>query len=202
VGRKASLDGGFPDQSVSSAVVGIAHSSDHALAFYATAFGAPHVKGERTLKPRFKSEPSHSDREDAKRALDEVLRRYGISGLDQQAHQHVAKSLKAPTEGAAQTRPTLVPDKPASNNFPSSPSDLQSNLPLRGAPIRHATGSSSGNRIFHYLIRIAECTSTLLCEVTADSHVAARQHVNQIPNLLECREISSEEFFSLARNFR
>jgi hypothetical protein len=62
--------------------------------------------------------------------------------------------------------------------------------------------SGSDNHSFHYLIRIAECTLPLHCEVIADSDAAARHHVKQIPNLMEWREISGEELAEILKNER
>jgi hypothetical protein len=163
------------------------------------------LRGSETLKAKFKSDPSRSNREDAKRTLDEVRRRYGIHALDTRAYPHVVNSLKTPTVREDPTRPTIRPG-PSTSKLPPFPAELQSSLPLGRAPTRHptnrATGSTPDNRNFHFLIRIAECALTLLCEITADSEAAARHHVKQIPNLLEWREIGGEEFVSLVRDFR
>jgi hypothetical protein len=158
-------------------------------------------KANETLRTRLSSDPCASIPEEAKRKLDEVRRRYGIHVLDTQARPTEARSLILSTGQAAQALPPSKPEAPTLKTVLSSPAELQSSLPLRGAPTRHATGTTSDDRRFFYLIRIAECALALLCEVTADSDVAARRHVNHIPNLLECREISSEEFLSLSRDF-
>jgi hypothetical protein len=83
---------------------------------------------------------------------------------------------------------------------------MQSKPPMKRAkarhPIIHVGGTASDNKSFHYLIRIAECALTLLCEVITDSEAAAKRHVKQIPNLLEWREISGDEFVNLIRNLR
>jgi hypothetical protein len=156
-------------------------------------------KANETLRTRSNSDPCASIPEEAKRTLDEVRRRYGIYVLDTQARPPgVGSFFKMPTERADHA------GRPRPSTFEkalSSTAEVHSNSPLGRAPTR-AAESSSENRRFYYLIRIAECALALLCEVTADGDIAARQHVNHIPNLLECREISSEEFLSLSRNFR
>jgi hypothetical protein len=69
---------------------------------------------------------------------------------------------------------------------------------------RHPNIPTSGrdNHSFHYLIRIAECTLPLHCEVIADSDAVARHLVKQIQNLMEWRELSGEEFAEILKNER
>jgi hypothetical protein len=62
------------------------------------------------------------------------------------------------------------------------------------------SGSLPDNHSFHYLIRIAECSLPLHCEVIADSDAAARQKVKKIPNLMEWREFSGEELAEILKN--
>lgn len=158
-------------------------------------------KANETLRTRLNSDPCASIPEEAKRTLDEIRRRYGIHVLDTQARPPEAKSSKMPMERLERARPQSRPEQTTFTKTMSSMIEVHSNPPLARKPTR-ASETSSENRRFYYLIRIAECAPALLCEVTADTNLAARQHVSQIPNLLECREISSEEFLSLARNFR
>jgi hypothetical protein len=184
---------------VSSNVVGIIHPTGYAVAFYRCR-ERPMSKANETLRTRLNSDPCASIPEEAKRTLDDVRRRYGIHVLDTQARPPRVNSVKMPMERSDQGRP---PSRPESSTFKkalSSTTEVHSNSPSGCTPTR-AAESSSENRRFYYLIRIAECALALLCEVTTHSDVAARQHVNQIPNLLECREISSEEFLSLSRDF-
>ena len=54
-------------------------------------------------------------------------------------------------------------------------------------------------RAFHYCVRIEECTLPLLCEVMAESFIAAREHVKRIPNLVECQAISAEDYVALLK---
>jgi hypothetical protein len=157
-----------------------------------------------TLKANSNSDPSRVAREESKRALDEVRRRYGIHE-SAQAQPHVNRPERVPTEPAEQMQPTLRSERSAS--IPSSPTrQIQSKPPLGRARARHPmiseSGSASDNKSFYYLIRISECALTLLCEVTADSEATARHHVKEIPNLLEWREICGEELISLVREFR
>jgi hypothetical protein len=157
-----------------------------------------------TLKAKPNSDPSRFTREEAKRTLDEVRRRYGIHESAPPAHPRVDRSLIVPREPAEQTRPTLRTEPSAP--IPSNPTrQIQSNPRLGRARARHpnvpASGSAADNENFYYLIRIAECALTLLCEVTADSEATARHRVKQIPNLLEWREICGEEFVSLVGDF-
>jgi hypothetical protein len=158
------------------------------------------------VKAEPKNDPSRFTRKEAKRTLDEVRRRYGIHESVTQAHPHVNRSVRVPTEVAKQTGPTLTPEPSASKARVSRVGQMQSKPPMERAkarhPIIHASGPASDNRSFHYLIRIAECALTLLCEVITDSEAAAKHHVKQIPNLLEWREISGEEFVNLVRNLR
>ena len=153
------------------------------------------------MKTKLDRDPCASIPEKEKRTLDEVRRRYGIHVLDTQARPPGVRSSKMPTERADQARPPSRLEPSTFKKALSSTAEAHSNSPLGRAPAR-AAGSNSESRRFYYLIRIAECALALLCEVTADGDVAARQHVNHIPNLLECREISSEEFLSLSRDFR
>lgn len=52
---------------------------------------------------------------------------------------------------------------------------------------------------FHYLIRILECSSILHCQVIAESAAAARDQLEQIPNLIEWREITAKELAEIIR---
>ena len=161
-----------------------------------------YVEGE-TLKANPNSDPSRVAREEAKRTLDEVRRRYGIHE-SAQAQPHANRSVRVPTKPVIQTRST--PRFERSAPTPSTPTrQIQSNPLLGRARDRHtnipASGFASENRSFYYLIRIAECAPTLLCEVTADSEATATHHLKQIPNLLEWREICGEELWSLVTDF-
>jgi hypothetical protein len=64
------------------------------------------------------------------------------------------------------------------------------------------SGSLSDNHSFHYLIRIAECSLPLHCEVIADSDAAARHKVKKILNLMEWRKLSGVELAEILKNER
>jgi hypothetical protein len=144
------------------------------------------------LKANPKSDPSRFTQEEAKRTLDEICRRHGIQESDSQAQPHMNKSLVVPTESAKQPRPTLRSEASLSkaHSVPVDPLRSEPSLERAGVchPIFTATESASDNKTFHYLIRIAECTLTLHCEVNADNDAGARKLVGQIPNLLEWRQ--------------
>jgi hypothetical protein len=206
MGRKTSANGGFSKQSVGSTFVGTTHPVKRLVAVYfeSSGVGTPYGRRNEPLNAKLKSDPSHSIREEAKRTLDEVRRRYGIHASDPQVHPHLAGPFRVPTEPAAPARSTLRPGL-CGSKAPAAPAEpVQSNPPLKSGWARHpirANGSASDDKSFHFLIRIAECALILLCEVTADSEADARHQVKQIPNLLEWREISGEEYVSLARSF-
>jgi hypothetical protein len=163
-----------------------------------------HVTRNESPNPKPDSDPNCFTREEAKRTLDEVRRRYGIHESAPQAHPRVYPSLIVTTEPAKHTQPPLRPESSGSEARVSPAGQRPSRPPLKPARARHPIipASTSDNKCFPFLIRIAECTLTLLCEVTADSEAAAMHHLQQIPNLLEWREISIEECVSLVRTFR
>ena len=129
--------------------------------------------------------------------LDEVSERYGLRGPESPASS-------VPGEPASQQpRPTV--SEPAGPNRPMLPVErMRPESPLELGGIRHPGipphRSPSGNQKFHYLIGVAECALTLHCEVTADSEPAARHRLKQIRNLLEWREISTQERAEIIKN--
>jgi hypothetical protein len=134
--------------------------------------------------------------EEAQRRLDEVRTRYGIHLANQQARP-IDVSSSAPKEPAKQKlRPARSLPK-----TPFIPLDRMRPGPvLKRGGTRRTSGPPSDNQSFHYLIRIAECVSILHCEVVADSDAAARDKVEQIPNLVAWQAISVEELAELIKH--
>jgi hypothetical protein len=145
-----------------------------------------------------KNDPRPFTREEARRTLDEVRRRYGIQDSDPRTHPSVGSSSNAPTKAAKQQlRPTVKPQPSASKALAITVKRTRSKPNLELLKVRHddspTPGSPRDNQIFHYLIQIAECAVALHCEVAAECEPDARHHIKQIPNLLEWREISGAE---------
>jgi hypothetical protein len=136
-------------------------------------------------------------REEARRTLSEVRRRYGIDVTDPEAHQDVSMSSNAPTKAANRQPPTGNPQPTASKLLAIPVQRMRSKPYLDPQKLRHrnipAPPSCLDIHIFHYLIQIAECAVALHCEVTAECESDARHHLKQIPNLLGWREISCAE---------
>jgi hypothetical protein len=156
------------------------------------------------LKARAENNPCRFTGEQAQRALDEALERYGLRQPESPPNPRVNPASRAPKEPARQQlRPTAsepsVPNRPLLTAERTRPGP---HLEFGGVrqPAIPSSGSPSDNQSFHYLIRVAECTLTLHCEVTADSEPAAKHHIQQIPNLLEWREISVNELAEIIKN--
>jgi hypothetical protein len=154
--------------------------------------------------------------ESAKLVLDEVRRRYGID-----APHHGERAGISLTPGVPQPQPQQPPG--SGSGAASRTSDPVSNRGTSlGVPANFAWGpyparveakstredSPAGKWVpsvpkevhaFHYLIRIMECTSVLHCEVFAENVTAARRQVDQIPNLVECREVSAMTLAEIER---
>jgi hypothetical protein len=142
------------------------------------------------LKAKPNKDPGRFTREEAKRTLDEVRKRYGILEPGSQAHQHVKTSSNARSKAAKQQPRPMVGLASSVPKEPSFPAEQARSAPPLN-PVIPSGGCPSDKKTFQYLIRIAECALTLHCEVTADNDAAARNLVEQIPNLLEWREISN-----------
>lgn len=143
-------------------------------------------------------------REQAQRTLDEVRERYGLRQLKSPADPLVNTASRTPKEPARQQlRPTVsepsIPNTPflAAERMRPGPSLERGEVRQLAIP---SSGSPSDDQSFHYLIRVAECTLPLHCEVTADSELAAKHRVKQIRNLLEWREISVDELAEIIKN--
>lgn len=143
------------------------------------------------------------NREEAKRTLDEVRKRYGIHPSEQEDHLRVKTSStakKATEEKELRHRlEQSTPQKPiAPIKWTHSPLDLGWVSPIGSETLE----SVSDNESFHYLIRIAECALPLHCEISAASEAAALRQVKQIPNLLGWRQIVGEELAELVKKER
>jgi hypothetical protein len=159
------------------------------------------------MPPESENGPSGSTREEAKRTLNRVLRRYGIHLNQRATAQKQERPLPAP-----RIHSEIATTEPAISKRPFS------RLPQRERPkrvevaevlLQHESDNGSphgkslwGNpqvepraqqRRFNYLIRIPECALILDCEVTAQSAIDAREKVERIPNLTEWREVSKKE---------
>jgi hypothetical protein len=150
------------------------------------------------------SESAPPTKEEAQRKLEEVRQRYGIRMTDTVVRPVAVKSpvLPAPTKQRERPEPPAprTPDPPAAR----TPSVQANGLQLRAASkyeaVRRASGSvPPDSKSFHFLVRIAECASTLHCEVEAETSTAAREQVERIPNLLDWREPSPEELAQMLR---
>jgi hypothetical protein len=136
--------------------------------------------------------------------LDEVRRRYGIQ--DSQAHPTEDKPSGVPMQATKQQPQPTVSPQPSASKTSSVPFErVRSEPKLEFGEALHQDnparcGSPSDNQNFHYLIQIAECAVALYCEVTADCESSARQHIEEIPNLLECRKISGAELAEIMEN--
>jgi hypothetical protein len=153
------------------------------------------MKLERTSQENGKL--SGLAQEEAQRRLDEVLRRYGIHLADSSARPIAdipASSLKEPAKLKLGPAPSIRKKRMNPINGKESGSVL---IRREG---RAASGLPPDDRSFHFLVRIAECTSVLHCEVKADYAAKAREQVQRIPNLVEWREISFGELLEIAKN--
>jgi hypothetical protein len=141
------------------------------------------------------AEATRFTQEEAQRRLSEVRMRYEISLAAPQVRRSADKSTSPKESAKQQPQPTLsVPGRPV------VPVDrLRPDAAQRRAVIGSSAKFPSENYSFHYVIRIAECASILHCEVKADNREAARERVERIPNLMEWREVSSEELAALSK---
>ena len=125
-------------------------------------------------------------------ALANVLIRYNIT----------ADSRKAmPVEVIApHVLPAFIerPDSPKQEVLPAGP---PSEASLRKSSPRHyqAAGASISLDVFHFAIRIAECSVMLHCEVAAETLIAARALVRKLPNLRYVREVTVPGVLRLGR---
>jgi hypothetical protein len=134
--------------------------------------------------------------EQAQRRLEEVRSRYGIHLAHPQADP-IAESRSSSQQEPVKPEPGLA--APVAGTRPK-PADLkQPGRALTRAEAKFSTELRS-DESFHFLVRIAECTSVLHCEVKADHAAAARDQLKRIPNLMEWREISFAELLELAKN--
>jgi hypothetical protein len=159
------------------------------------------------MKAKPESNPSRFTGQEAQRTLDEVRKRYGIRQSEPEAHPRVNTSSSGPKEPAKQQPRPTVRLQPSIPKAPFVPIErMRSHPPLERRVVGHssvrASGSRSDNHRFHYLIRIAECALTLHCEVNADDDAAARHQVEQLPNLMEWRELSGAELAEILKNER
>jgi hypothetical protein len=170
---------------------------------------------------------SQHGRKAAKLALDEVLKRYRIQHPDEERAPRschlalVPGRLRPANYGSASPESDTRRDKtllPLNRTAPLNPQplDLDRHAPSDDAegaeqpcgeriPIHELIASRSPNwagtrhGVFHYLIQIAECSVTLLCQVTAESAMNAKEQVMRLPNLIEFREISFGELAQIMR---
>jgi hypothetical protein len=164
----------------------------------------PRLGRNKTLKAKAENNPCRFTREQARRALDEVRERHGLRQPESPANPSVNTASRASKEPARQELRSTVSEPSVPNRPLFAAERMRPGPHLELGGIRQPAIPSSGfpldNQSFHYLIRIAECTLTLHCEVTADSEPAAKHHVKQIPNLLEWREISVEELAGIIKD--
>jgi hypothetical protein len=150
------------------------------------------------------SESALPTKEGAQRKLEEVRQRYGIRVTDTLVQPVAVKSTVLPERAKQRKRPELQASRTPEPTASRTPLVQVNRLQLRAASKSEAVRRSSGSiqpdsKCFHFLIRIAECASTLHCEVKAETSTVAREQVEQIPNLLEWRETSPEELDQLLR---
>ena len=129
-----------------------------------------------------------------KETLDEIRERYGIQDLgNRNASRAVSNTKRRP-------KPPRTPQPPGPferiHVVQSKTTDeAEPSLPTPGTDYELPPEI----RAFHYCVRIEECTRPLLCEVMAESFVAARKQVKRIPNLIECQAISPEDYAALLK---
>jgi hypothetical protein len=187
------------------------------------------IRDVSAMPPKSENRSSGSTREDAKRTLDQVLRRYGIQPYDRvgTAQRQEWPLVASPVHSEAVTAEAVIsnePFSPARQRRLGAPFDLQK----PGNPKQSATaevlrenesahGPASHNVSwdmpldeqptrhlqFHFLVRLLECALTLHCQVTAQTAIDARDQVERIPNLIEWREVSKKELAEIqARDSR
>ena len=145
------------------------------VALIGVALGA-RMKLERTSQEDGKSNGLAHER--AQRRLDEVRSRYGIHLADSSARPIAdipANSLKKPAKLKLGYAPSIPKTRPKPTN------GKEFGLFLKPREGRVASGFPSDECSFHFLVRIAECTSALHCEVKADHAATAREQVQRIP---------------------
>jgi hypothetical protein len=135
--------------------------------------------------------------EEAQRRLDAVRRRYGIHLADPQARPITDTPSKIP-KGPGKRKLGRAPSIPETRVRPVDRTQAGTALG-RGEP-GLASKVPSDSQTFHYLVRIAECTSVLHCEIKADHPATASDKVKRIPNLMEWREVSIEELAEIVKN--
>jgi hypothetical protein len=144
-------------------------------------------------------------RQEAKRVLDDVRTRYGILPLDQRTYVAMPPAI---TKASGQRPPARPLDlrQSISESAREQVQAISKEPPLDLGWISYASSSSNTpdadkeRDSFHYLIRIAECTLTLHCEIYAANAAEARRQLGKIRNLLEWREISAQELAEVTRN--
>lgn len=155
------------------------------------------------MRARPGNDPNRFNREEAKRVLDEVRKRYGIHPSGQEAHPRVKTSSSA--KKATEQEELRHPLEQSAAKEPLAPTErMHSPLDLGWVYPSgfDATESVSDNQSFHYMIRIAECALTLHCEINAANEAAALHQVERIPNLLGWRQILGEELAELIKKER
>jgi hypothetical protein len=171
------------------------------------------------MKIGFKQNSRDLTGEGAKLVLDEVRRRYGIDAPHPEDRAGISLTPSVPkpqpqrppgsgsgtfstiSDPVSRSRTSFdVPLNFAWEPYPARVDAATGNLPSLAVTKSTREASPADNWVppapkevhaFHYLIRIMECTSVLHCEVFAENVTAARRQVDQIPNLVECREVSA-----------
>ena len=156
------------------------------------------------MKVKAGKKANHLSGEEAKLALARVKERYGIGNSEAESRDPIS-----PTTGVSSPSERAL-DEGSSAKVGSTP--IGPPLNLEWIPYPNICRAASGSavvainssalppeyrvrevRSFHFLIRIAECAQPLHCQVEAETSAAARHQVEQIRNLMECREISVQE---------
>jgi hypothetical protein len=171
------------------------------------------------MKTEFRQGPKDLTGEGAKLVLAEVRRRYGIDAPHQEERVGISLTPSVPqpppqqSPGSGSRTPSRTSDPVSESRtspgvplnfgwepYPGRVETATGNLPNGAVTKPTREGSPAGKWVpsapeevqaFHYLIRIMECTSVLHCEVFAENVTAARRQVDQIPNLIECRQVSA-----------
>jgi hypothetical protein len=127
------------------------------------------MKAELNLLDNSKS--TALSQQEAQRKLDEVRMRYGIHFRAPDIPPVVDKSRALKRLANQQRRPTL-----SVTGSTSVQNDQAEFRPaLKRQTVGLPDGSPSENQSFHFLVRIAECTSLLHCEVKAKGNAAAKE---------------------------
>ena len=177
------------------------------------------------MAPEREDKMSGFPRGEAKPALAEIMRRYGIHPPGQQGEGR--RELDAPKVRTKKLSPGPLNSSPSTTHRQLSLVAPPLNMEWRHSssqppasesvhPIKEPTLGPAGDKgfepeqvqlpkehyDFHFLIRILECSVTLHCQVSAESAADAKDKVQRIPNLLEWRETSAEEIAQITRNER